>query len=202
MTRQWMFVLILAFLLGFGVKALWPTDASQPASTSNMSNEPVVLFGASETPVALFDPIDPRIRVLYFGFTRCPDVCPTSLAMLAGALNQLSDDKREQLRPIFISIDPERDDAKTAATYAQYFHQSIEGLSAPLNITTPLAERYGVIFRKTELNDSKLDYTVDHNSYFYFVRPDGSLLTKVPHTLNPAPIIAAVDQVLTSANHE
>lgn len=140
---------------------------------------------------------DPRIRIVYFGFTRCPDVCPTSLAMLAGALNQISDEQKAQLRPMFISLDPERDEADASAKYAHYFHPMIEGLSAPLDITTPLAHRYGVIFRKTELEGSELKYTLDHSSYFYFLKPDGTLITKVPHTLTPAPIVEAISKLTT-----
>ena len=71
----------------------------------------------------------------------------------------------------------------------------IEGLSAPLDVTTPLAHKYGVIFRKTELEGSELKYTLDHSSYFYFLKPDGTLITKVPHTLTPAPIVEAITKL-------
>jgi protein SCO1/2 len=151
----------------------------------------VTLFGENNQAVSLFDPSDERVRVVYFGFTRCPDVCPTSLAMLAGALNQIDQPTKDQFRPIFISLDPERDAAADSYKYAQYFHPMIEGLSAPLDVTTPLAHKYGVIFRKTELENSELKYTLDHSSYFYFLKPDGTLITKVPHTLTPAPLVEA-----------
>ncbi|MFX3847693.1 SCO family protein, partial [Streptococcus suis] len=78
----------------------------------------VTLYGEKNQAVNIFDTSDDRIRVVYFGFTRCPDVCPTSLAMLAGALNQIDDETKKQLRPMFVSLDPERDDAESSATYA------------------------------------------------------------------------------------
>ncbi|MEZ8099163.1 SCO family protein [Vibrio bivalvicida] len=189
MSKNWSLILVAAFVLGFGLKSYLDhqnNDASVAQDTSS-----ITLFGEDNKAVSLFDPQDKRIRVVYFGFTRCPDVCPTSLAMLAGALNQIDDGTKNRFRPIFISLDPERDAAADSFKYAQYFHPMIEGLSAPLEVTTPLAHQYGVIFRKTELENSELKYTLDHSSYFYFLKPDGTLITKVPHTLTPAPLVEA-----------
>lgn len=194
MSKNWSLILIMAFVLGFGTKSYF--DAQQTLEQEEMqSASDVTLYGEKNQAVNIFDTSDDRIRVVYFGFTRCPDVCPTSLAMLAGALNQIDDETKKQLRPMFVSLDPERDDAESSATYAHYFHEMIEGLSGPLDITTSLANRYGVIFRKTELPNSELKYTLDHSSYFYFLKPDGTLITKVPHTQNPAPIVEAIKEV-------
>jgi len=188
MSKNWSLILIAAFALGFGLKSYLDQQENAQATTSDSS---VVLYGENNQAVSLFDQADERIRVVYFGFTRCPDVCPTSLAMLAGALNQVEQSTKDHFRPVFISLDPERDAAADSYKYAQYFHPMIEGLSAPLEVTKPLAHRYGVIFRKTELENSELKYTLDHSSYFYFLKPDGTLITKVPHTLTPAPLVEA-----------
>lgn len=194
MSKNWSLILIMAFVLGFGTKSYF--DAQKTLEQEEMqSASDLTLYGEKNQAVNIFDTSDGRIRVVYFGFTRCPDVCPTSLAMLAGALNQIDDETKKQLRPMFVSLDPERDDAESSATYAHYFHAMIEGLSGPLDITTSLANRYGVIFRKTELPNSELKYTLDHSSYFYFLKPDGTLITKVPHTQNPAPIVEAIKEV-------
>jgi protein SCO1/2 len=199
MKKLWIGALVGAFALGFGAKLLvdkhnesllHQAELDQLAQVSES-----VLFGEGGKPVAIFDQADPRTRIVYFGFTRCPDVCPTSLAMLAGALNQIDDETKQTLRPMFVSLDPERDAAEASAEYAQYFHPMIEGLSAPLEVTKPLAHKYGVIFRRTELEDSKLGYTLDHSSYFYFLSPDGTLIEKVPHTLTPAPIVEAIKRI-------
>lgn len=198
MSKNWSLILIIAFVCGFGLKSYLDAqqELEQSAPEQQASND-VTLFGKDNQPVKIFDTSDQRVRIVYFGFTRCPDVCPTSLAMLAGALNQIDDETKQKLRPIFVSLDPERDDGTLSAEYAHYFHNMIEGVSAPLDITTPLAHRYGVIFRKTELPDSELEYTLDHSSYFYFLQPNGTLITKVPHTQNPAPIVAAIKEVTT-----
>ncbi len=189
MSKNWSLILVAAFVLGFGLKSYLDHQSSETPVAQDTSS--ITLFGEDNKAVPLFDPQDTRIRVVYFGFTRCPDVCPTSLAMLAGALNQIDQETKERFRPVFISLDPERDAAADSYKYAQYFHPMIEGLSAPLEVTTPLAHQYGVIFRKTELENSELKYTLDHSSYFYFLKPDGTLITKVPHTLTPAPLVEA-----------
>lgn len=194
MSRNWSLFLVVAFVLGFGTKT-YLDGQKDVEKKQQVATQQSVLFGEGDKPVDIFDTSDDRIRIVYFGFTRCPDVCPTSLAMLAGALNQIDDSQKAQLRPMFISLDPERDEADASAKYAHYFHPMIEGLSAPLDVTTPLAHKYGVIFRKTELEDSELKYTLDHSSYFYFLKPDGTLITKVPHTLTPAPIVEAITKL-------
>ncbi|MBY7835139.1 SCO family protein [Vibrio fluvialis] len=193
MSKNWSLILVVAFALGFGAKTYWD---SQNQLSASQDPQTVTLFGADNKAVNIFDPKDDRIRIIYFGFTRCPDVCPTSLAMLAGALNELDEKTLSHLRPMFVSLDPERDNAEASATYAHYFHPMIEGMSAPLDVTTALAHRYGVIFRKTELPNSELKYTLDHSSYFYFLKPDGTLITKVPHTQNPAPIVDAIKKTI------
>ncbi len=176
-------ILIIALiLLGFGAKQAY----------LSFSKADIALYGLENKKIALFDLNDPRIRIVYFGFTRCPDVCPTSLAMLSGALNQIDANTLAQFRPIFITLDPERDNPEHSAEYAHYFHSTIEGSSGSLEAITMLTDRYGVIFHKTELADSALEYTIDHSSYFYFLKPDGTLITKVPHTTTPEPIVEAI----------
>jgi len=171
----------------------------QQEATKQITKDPV-FNGKDDMPTHIFDVTDKRIRVVYFGYTHCPDVCPTSLAMLSSALNHISAEQLARIRPMFISIDPERDTANTAYQYAQYFHKNIEGFSAPIKTTKAVADNYGVIFKKTKLEDSEMDYVVDHSSYFYFLKPDGTLITQVPHTMEPSPIIAAIEDVLNMNN--
>jgi protein SCO1/2 len=201
MNRKWTFAIIFAFVVGFAAKTYMDSQMEavlegEQAAARELIKDPVFI-GKDNVATHIFDTTDTRIRVVYFGYTRCPDVCPTSLAMLSGALSSIDKAQLDQLRPMFISIDPERDEAAAAHQYAQYFHQRIEGFSAPLEITKPLADHYGVIFRKTELEDSAIGYVVDHSSYFYFLKPDGTLITQVPHTMDPSPIVSAIEDVLT-----
>ncbi len=206
MSKNWSLAIVVAFVMGYSLKVYMDMQQQvalekQQQAMAEIAAEIVadpVFTGEKGKLVHLFNPDDSRIRIVYFGYIRCPDVCPTSLAMLAAALKEISAEQSAKVRPMFISIDPERDEADAAHQYAQYFHNRIEGFSAPLEVTKAVANQYGVIFRKTELEDSAIDYVVDHSSYFYFLKPDGSLITQVPHTLDPATIVAAIKDVLAN----
>ncbi|MFZ6043927.1 SCO family protein, partial [Vibrio natriegens] len=105
----------------------------------------------------LYNNEDSRIRVVYFGYTHCPDVCPTSLAVLSAALQQLNDDQLQRVWPVFITLDPERDTAEKSAQYAQYFHKNITGMTGTDEQIKALAQKYGVLYMRTELEGSALE---------------------------------------------
>lgn len=190
MKKSWLLILVMAFALGVTLNLYLQSGSNQMQQTTAS-----ILKGKENMDVDIFDTDDPKVRIIYFGFTRCPDVCPTSLAMLSAALKQLIPQYLENIRPMFITLDPERDSGDDAQKYAHYFHPMIEGYSGSIDNITTLAKQYGVIFQKTELTNSALNYTIDHSSYFYFVNSDGLLLKKVPHTLNPQPLILAIQQI-------
>lgn len=200
MNKKYAVVLIMLFLLGLGARQLFDSAGSsdkQGKETPAVLDLQTVQFkGKGDQPISPFDINDPRIRILYFGFAKCPDVCPTSLAVLAGTFNQLDKQTLDQFRPVFISLDPERDLPDNVQQFAQYFHPSIEGAVTSLQEIKALADYYGVFYRKVKLENSRLDYTIDHTSYFYFTQPDGALIRKVPHTLTPKPILDAINAII------
>ncbi|MCG7498342.1 SCO family protein [Vibrio sp. Of7-15] len=189
MKRSW--ILVAAIALGVGLTVRLSLDSS----TTEQPVEVNSLLETGSQKVDLYNTDDSRTRIVYFGYTHCPDVCPTSLAVLSSALKELPEDKLNKVWPIFISLDPERDTADKAQQYAQYFHKNFTGFSGTEQQIKELASSYGVLYTKTELKDSALEYAVDHSSYFYFLKPDGSLIEKVAHTLNPAMLIDAIDRL-------
>lgn len=199
MSKTWSLILVVAFSLGYGVKAYLDAQKEVTKQQEQQKAEQPLVTGKDNTQVPLFNEDDPRINIVYFGFTRCPDVCPTSLAMLSAALKQVEPATLEKIRPVFITLDPERDSGADSDTYAKYFHPSFEGFAADPETLKALADKYGVIYIRNELEDSALEYTVDHNSYFYFLGPDGSELTKVQHTLSPAPLVKAINTITSEA---
>ncbi|PML02467.1 photosynthetic protein synthase I [Vibrio breoganii] len=195
MSKSWTLTMIVAVALGFGVKSYLDTqDQKQVHQQSERAEHPLVT-GANGEQKPLFNPDDPRINVVYFGFTRCPDVCPTSLAMLSAALHQVPKEALDKIRPVLVTLDPDRDSGDDVHQYAQYFHENFEGYRADPETLEALAKKYGVIYIKTTLEDSALEYTVDHSSYFYFLAPDGTEMTKVQHTLTPAPLVKAINDI-------
>ena len=125
-------------------------------------------------PVALQD-YRGRWVVLYFGFASCPDVCPTSLARWAHAINGLSPQEQQQLVLLFITLDPQRDTPALITEYARHFHPDFVGLSGSHEQIDAVAKRYGVIYRRVEL-ESAITYTIDHSSYSYLLNPQGELV--------------------------
>jgi protein SCO1/2 len=200
MNKKYLFGLITLFILGLLLSHTYSSNkaASDTAQIQAVDLQSIEFHGQNEKQFYPFDVNDSRTRILYFGFTKCPDVCPTSLAVLSGALHQLSATELEQFRPIFISLDPERDLASNTHAFAGYFHGRIEGMVTSLEQTAQLANYYGVFYKKVVLDKSRLDYTLDHTSYFYFVEPDGTLIEKVPHTMTPAPLLDVMKTLSTS----
>lgn len=112
--------------------------------------------------------------LVFFGYTHCPDVCPTGLQIMSDALHQLPPTTAEKVQPLFISLDPGRDTPEHVDEYAKAFHPKFIGLTGSLEDVTAMAKAYRVFFRKSpgSVEGSK-DYTLDHSSATYLMNPDG-----------------------------
>jgi protein SCO1 len=115
-----------------------------------------------------------KIRILYFGFTYCPDICPTSLTKLANVLSKYSKDDQEKIRPVFISVDYKRDDAKKVKEYVEYFSPRNVGLAGSEEQIKKITNQYGIYFKMIEQKDSAIKYTIDHTSRYILIARDGS----------------------------
>jgi len=118
-----------------------------------------------------------RLMLVYFGFTTCPDVCPTDLQAIGLALDKLGPDA-ENVQPIFITVDPERDTATHLAEYMPLFHPRLIGLTGSAEAIRNVADAYKVYYAKVPLKDG--DYTVDHTAYIYLMDRDGNYLGFFP----------------------
>ncbi|GAB6262891.1 SCO family protein [Photobacterium sp. CCB-ST2H9] len=187
MKYQWI-ILAVALIAGLATRYFVDNHDANVAAAEQSSGQ---LESGKDT-INLFNTDDDRLRVVYFGYTHCPDVCPTSLAILGAALKAVSQEQLNKVWPVFITLDPERDTPEKSAQYAQYFHKDITGMTGTQSQTQLLAKKYGVLYMKTAQEDSALEYSVDHSSYFYLLKPDGTLMEKVPHTLNPNILVDAI----------
>ncbi|WP_291993124.1 SCO family protein [Candidatus Accumulibacter sp. ACC003] len=145
-------------------------------------------------PVALAD-YRGQVVLIYFGYTSCPDVCPTSLALVAQALSGLTEAEAKRVRAIFISLDPERDSTAVLREYAPFFHPAIVGLSGTPEEIATLAKQYGVSYRKQPAN-AEGQYTIDHSTETYVVDSRGRLATRLPYATPASEILAAIRQQL------
>ena len=137
-----------------------------------------------------------QVVLLYFGNTKCPDVCPTSLAFLAQAYDQLTADELAQVQGMFISVDPARDSVASLQTYVTYFHDSLIGLTGDDAAIAHAAALYGVEYYAVDLEGSAFGYSINHSSATYLVTPSGELRYIFPHATPYSVVANAIKHVL------
>ncbi len=137
-----------------------------------------------------------KIVVLYFGYTFCPDVCPTALLDLAAALNSLSSAEQAAVQPLFITLDPPRDTPAQLASYVGFFHPALVGGSPDAATLPEAAARYGIRF-VSQATPGATAYAIDHSSTYSLIGRDGRLAAQLPHGTAPAVLAAAIRSQLT-----
>jgi len=158
---------------------------------------PLPAFSLIDDAGAAFEPsrLKQRWSLLFFGFTHCPDVCPTTLGMLAQTEKLLADLPTE-LRPqvVLVSVDPQRDTPQQLASYVKFFSKSFTGVTGTPAAIDEFTQAMGVPVAISPQSNG--DYTVDHSAAIFLVNPDGALraLFSTPHT--PAVIAADYRQLI------
>lgn len=132
-----------------------------------------------------------KVLLVFFGYTSCPDVCPTSLATGAQALNALSASERANTRMILISVDPARDTPAKLKNYAAFFHPEMIGVAGTLAETESVARSYGAGYIR-QPSDVDGNYAVDHSANTYLVDADGKLTATIPTGAPTADVVAAI----------
>jgi cytochrome oxidase Cu insertion factor (SCO1/SenC/PrrC family) len=113
--------------------------------------------------------------LVYFGYTHCPDICPTTLAEISQTLGLLGDDAA-RFQPLFISIDPQRDTPQIVGEYVKEFDDRIIGLAGTPEEIAAAAKAYRVFYAKQELADAN-NYLMQHTAFVYVMGPDGGYVT-------------------------
>ena len=165
----------------------------------NNSLQPVKLGGefqgeSIDGDVSLSD-FKGKLVLLYFGYTSCPDICPTSLTTMKFALNELDDDQLAQIQPIFYSVDPERDSLQQLQIYSQFFSPLILGMTGSRQQIDNAIKQYGAYYRMVDQPDSAMGYTVDHSSKIYLIDQQGEFLGTVSHN-NPNQLVERIHSIL------
>jgi protein SCO1/2 len=113
-----------------------------------------------------------RWQLVFFGFTHCPDVCPTTLAYMANVLDRFGEEV-EHIAPIFITVDPSRDTAEVMAEYVQAFHPRLTGLTGSEAEVAAAAQSFRVYYEKMEEETAPDGYLMAHSGHIYLMTPDG-----------------------------
>ena len=131
-----------------------------------------------------------KLVVLYFGYTYCPDVCPTELQSISLALDKLGD-AAETVQPVFITVDPERDTPARLAEFVASFHPRLIGLTGSLADIKKTAIAYRTFFAKNDAT-APGEYSVDHTGFIYLIGRDGHYLGFLPPGASPDEIADAI----------
>lgn len=189
MSRRRLVIIALAVVLG-GCLALLLDPGTRRALLPNQLSVGKALVGG---PFTLTDHTGKRVTdqdykgrymLVLFGFTFCPDVCPSGLQVMSAALDKLGS-KATRVTPLFISIDPERDTPEVLAKYVPSFHPRLVGLTGTLPEIDAVARAYRVYYKKAKDEKSTAAYTMDHSALIYLMGPDGSYVTHFTHATSP-----------------
>lgn len=132
-----------------------------------------------------------RHLLVFFGYTHCPDVCPTSLLTVARVLELLGPDA-DKVQPVFITVDPARDTRAVLASFVAHFDKRIVGLTGPEAMIERVAKGYRVKYAKVPGSGDGSFYTVDHTSTTFHMGPKGEFIARIPYETKAEDIVAAL----------
>ncbi len=144
-------------------------------------------------PVAV-DSLKDKWTLLFFGYTFCPDICPTTLAQLRQIKSELPKDAADKLRIVLVSVDPNRDTPQQLKQYLGYFDKQFIGLTAPVDSIQKLANAVSIPFIPADT--SKPNYTVDHSGNLALLGPDGTQRGFIRAPLNNQKLVAQLPDLL------
>ncbi len=186
--------LLAALVLGLAL--FWmPEMPERPLPKAAMAAGGDFTLESASGPVSLKD-YRGKLVLVYFGYTFCPDICPTSLASTAEGLKQLKPEEAARVAMIFISVDPERDTPPRLKEYAEFFHPSLVGVTGTPENLAEIAKRYGVFYARQKVETAGGGYVVDHSADTYVVGPDGQLVGKIAHATPPDQVVAKIRSYL------
>jgi len=135
-----------------------------------------------------------KVVVIFFGYTSCPDICPTALSRLAEVMKALGPEA-EKVQVLFVSVDPERDTQERLKDFVPWFHPSFLGLYGDAAQTRAVSDEFRVFSSRREVG-SQLGYVLDHSSGAYVYDPAGRLRLYVRDTASVEDIVADIRQLL------
>jgi protein SCO1 len=184
--------LLLAFLLtGCGADAPAPlpvkgTDITH-AREFRVSTPRKLALADHEGRAVDLDTFKGKLVLLFFGYTHCPDVCPTTLSDVSQALKMLPPEDAEKVQVLFVTVDPERDTQEILKAYVPYFNPRFLGLRGTPDQVAQAAREFRVVYRKN-VEPGATDYLVDHSAGSYVLDRSGRLRLYLPFAMKPADI--------------
>ena len=183
--------LVLAMLIFGAGGFLWLSQGG----TASFVGGPFTLVDGSGAQVTDRD-FRGRYMLIYFGYTLCPDVCPTTLNEMADALDRLGS-TADRLQPIFITVDPDRDLPNVVKRYTEAFSPRLLGLTGSEGQIARVAQAYRVYYAKHRTGPQPNDYTMDHSSVLYLMGPDGKFIAPIRADEDGAQMAADLSRLMS-----
>jgi protein SCO1 len=168
------------------VKGTDISSAAEFASDSTVNQRQLALIDHNGRPVTLAS-FAGKLVVLFFGYTHCPDICPTTLSDMAQALKLMPPEAASQVQVLFVTVDPKRDTPEVLRQYVPYFHPDFLGLHGSNEQVAQAAKEFKIVYRK-HLEPGASDYLIDHSAGTYVLDPRGRLRLYLPFAMAPADV--------------
>lgn len=196
MPVRLLFVVVIFFAIG-SLTALVLRPGEAPVQTSKaLIGGPFSLTNQDGKRVTQ-DDFRGKFMLVAFGYTACPDVCPAELQTMTNAMEALGA-KADQVNPVFITIDPERDNVAQVAEYVRNFSPRFIGLTGTPEEIKQAARSYRVYYAKGEDKGSALGYLMDHSAFIYLMNPQGEYVTHFAYGAPPEKIAAAIEKAMAA----
>jgi protein SCO1/2 len=136
-----------------------------------------------------------KLVLMYFGFLSCPDICPTTLSLMARVFKDIPKDKLDNITFLFIDLDPERDKLSDLRTYTSFFDTKTIPVSLSLENLERFTRFFGVAFMKVPL-ESQMGYTIDHSTDIIMISPKGEVLPPIHHNSPKSVVSVQINDAL------
>jgi len=183
---KWLMALLMA-ATAVSSTAATRTDIGGPFQLTNQNGQRVTERSFGEP------------ALLYFGFMTCPAICPTDLAKMARISRQLQQQQGISVRPVFVTIDPERDTPKRLKDYVKYFASDFVGLTGSPQEITRITDAYHVYYKKVPTGDKPGEYMMDHSTILFLIDSQGRYLKHFGRGLDEKEIEKQVVTALADA---
>ncbi len=166
-----------------------PHQLADSRETPDLGLNPRYLLQAATGRAIMDGDFRQHFQLITFGYTYCPDICPTTLLEMAEVMKQLGE-RADRVQPLFFSLDPERDTLAHLRSYTGFFDRRILGATGSPELVKRAAENFKVRFAKVPAADGKAPYSIDHSAGLYLLAPGGQFIAKFPYGTPVADITA------------
>ena len=192
-------ILAIALVLGIGLtyRLMMMGTETQSSGTASIGG-PFELVNQNGETVTQAD-FNGKYMMIYFGYTFCPDVCPTELQVMGDALDLMPKDIADEVTPVFFTVDPERDTVEAIKAYVPHFHDRMVGLTGTVAQTSAAAKAYRVYYAKSIPEgepDNTDSYLMDHSSFVYLMDRNGQFIRHFNYGTTPEDMAKGVAEAV------